>query len=88
MSAQSGVNIVSRPEGAVARAGEWVLAVLEHQPGVEDAAFSTVARWNKAEVDALLVELASVRALMQDPVRKFFAYPIELDGGRAKESRK
>jgi tetratricopeptide (TPR) repeat protein len=86
-SAQTSVRIVTRPEGAVARAGEWIDAVLYHDPGRRDPASSTVSLWSRPDVEGLLVELSSIRALMRDPSRKAFDFPIELDGGRPREIR-
>jgi tetratricopeptide (TPR) repeat protein len=86
-SAQNPV-IVTRPDHAVARAEEWVLAVLAHHPGEHDAVAVKVAAWSQPMVDDLLVELAAIRDLAKDSEKKgAFVYPIDLDRGRPREIR-
>ena len=79
--------IVIRPDGSTARALQWVEAVLAHEPGVSDAATTTVSRWAPADVRNLLVEIDSIRRILRDPSTSVFPLPIEFDRGSPQEIR-
>jgi tetratricopeptide (TPR) repeat protein len=81
-AAQSTARIVTRPDGAVQRATEWVEAILTHAPGKPDDAVSLVVGWTTTQVTELLIELSAIRRLMRDPHTKAFPLPIEFDRTR------
>ena len=79
--------MVSRPEGAVTHAVQWVGAVLGHQPGATDDAVALVGGWTPTIIRSLPIEIASIRKLMRDPKAKVFEVPVALSPRAAQEIR-
>jgi hypothetical protein len=57
---------VVRPTDATERALQWVEAVLAHEAGVRDPALETISAFGPH----LLVEIGSIRLLINDPLTK------------------
>ena len=74
-------DFVSRPQGSVTRAVEWVAAVLAHAPGTTDEATTRTASWTPDDVANVRVEIEAIRRLMRDPDTKVFPLPMEFDRG-------
>jgi tetratricopeptide (TPR) repeat protein len=85
-AAQMFARIVTRPDGSVARAEQWVHAVLAHTPGSADSSATTVAKWTTPQVTDLLIDLSSIRRLIRDPFTKFYPLPIEFDSSRGADT--
>jgi hypothetical protein len=77
--AQAPARLVERPGGSVARAVEWLDAVLTHVPGEQDAALRRVAGWSSEAVRHLEVEVTAIRRLMRNPNTSGFFLPIDFD---------
>jgi tetratricopeptide (TPR) repeat protein len=79
--ARSGV--FNRSEAVPAFAG-WVSAVLQHQPGVVDAAVIAAAQLSPDTLNAVFVEIIPLRKLMVEPRASSFSVPN--DGKRLPQS--
>ena len=68
-------KVVVRSDAAVARARQWVTAVLRHQPGAADRDVEEVAPWDSAVLAGITVDVHAIRRLIRDERASGFVMP-------------